>query len=337
MSNQSAFDIAIDVPDLPALAGLQFRSFDVDRDLVPVVDVIVKANLADDDDYIPSVEEFRNELEHQAEFDPARDMVVAEIDGQIIAGTRRTIRVRDGVVQHQLECWVLPEQRRRGFGRALLRLNERQAREVAAERDGSEPHAFSSWLSETQADAVSLLESEGYERVRYGFRMVRSLADPIPEAPLPEGLEVRPVVEADHRRIWEADTEAFRDHWEAGERTEEDYTGWFSMPGLDTSMWRVAWDGDEVAGSVLNFVFQVENETIGVRRGWLEHISVRRPWRRRGLAGALIADSLRELRARGLDEAALGVDAENLSGALRLYESFGFRRYRTGIAFRKPL
>ena len=41
--------------------------------------------------------------------------------------------------------------------------------------------------------------------------------------------------------------------------------------------------------------------------------------------------------ARGLDEAALGVDAENLSGALRLYESLGFRRYRTGIAYRKPL
>ena len=337
MSTRPAAKVAIRLPDAPAIAGLQIRPFDLDRDLAPLIDVIVRANLADDDDYIPSVEEFRNDLKHQAHFDPARDMVVAEIDGEIVAGTRRTIRVRAGVVQHELDGWVLPDQRRRGIGRALLRWNERGAREVAAVRGGAEPHAFSAWVSETQTGAVALLESEGYERVRYGFMMVRPLADPIPDAPLPEGLEVRPVVEADYRRIWDADTEAFRDHWEAAERTEEDFTGWFSTPGIDTSMWRVAWDGDEVVGSSLNFIFREENEKLGVQRGWLEHISVRRPWRRRGVAGALIAESLRVFRARGLDEAALGVDAENLSGALRLYESIGFRRYRTSIAFRKPL
>ncbi len=167
--------------------------------------------------------------------------------------------------------------------------------------------------------------------------MVRSLADPIPDATLPDGPEVRPVSEADHRRIWDADVEAFRDHWEAGERTEEDYIAMFSIPTIDTSLWRVAWDGDEIAGSVLNFIFPSENERLGINRGWLEHISVRRPWRRRGLAGALIVDSLRMFRDMGLQEAALGVDAENLSGALRLYESFGFRRHQTGISYRKPM
>ena len=85
----------------------------------------------------------------------------------------------------------------------------------------------------------------------------------------------------------------------------------------------------------MNYVFPEENEKLGIQRGWLEHISVRRPYRRRGLAGALIADSMRALRDRGLEEAALGVDAENPSGALHLYESFGFRRHRTGIAYRK--
>jgi ribosomal protein S18 acetylase RimI-like enzyme len=87
----------------------------------------------------------------------------------------------------------------------------------------------------------------------------------------------------------------------------------------------------------MNFVWPEENEELGVARGWLEHISVRRPWRKRGLAGALIADSLQALKARGLTEGALGVDAENPSGALRLYESLGFRRHQTGIAFRKDL
>jgi mycothiol synthase len=336
-TSNSAAGFEVQLPDPPPVPGLRFRSFDIDRDVAPLTDLILEANLADQDDYLPSVDDLRNELEHMAAFDPARDMLLAEVDGGLVAGTMRTLRVRAGVVHHQLEAWVRPNYRRRGIGRAMLHWTESRSREAAAEWSGSEPHATSTWVGETQAGAVALFESEGYERVRYGFMMVRNLADPIPDAALPVGLEVRPVVEADHRRIWDADTEAFKDHWDAGERTEEDFVGWFSTPGIDTSMWRVAWDGDEVAGAVMNFVFAEENERLGVRRGWLEHISTRRPWRRRGVAAALIADSLRELRARGLDEAALGVDSENLSGALRLYESLGFRRFKTGIAFRKPL
>ncbi len=337
MTTQPTTDTIIDLPDAPAIPGLCFRPFDMDRDLVSLVALIVEANLADGDDYVPSAEDFRNDLVHHAGFDAGLDMLVAEIDGDLVGGTQRTHRIRGDKVHHELTGWIRPAQRRQGIGRSLLHWAEGRSREVAAGWKSHEPHVFNSWVSETQPASIALLESEGYERVRYGFMMVRSLADPIPDAPLPDGLEVRPVVEADHRRIWDADVEAFRDHWEPSERTEEDFLGMFSVPAIDTSMWRVAWDGDEVAGSVMNFVFPEDFEILGVRRGWLEHISVRRPWRRRGLAGALIADSLRMLRARGLEEAALGVDAENPTGALRLYESYGFRRHQTGISYRKTM
>jgi ribosomal protein S18 acetylase RimI-like enzyme len=167
--------------------------------------------------------------------------------------------------------------------------------------------------------------------------MMLDLADPIQAAALPTGLEIRPVAAADHRQIWDADTEAFRDHWNSGERTDEDYASWFGKPELDTSLWRVAWDGNEVAGTVMTFIWPKENEVLGLKRGWLEHVSVRRPWRRRGLAAALIAESLHALRGAGMTEAALGVDAENPSGALRLYEKMGFVRERTGVSYRKEL
>ena len=78
----------------------------------------------------------------------------------------------------------------------------------------------------------------------------------------------------------------------AGERTDDDFRAWFADPDLDTSLWRVAWDGDEVAGLRHDVHLAEENETLGLRRGWLEHVSVRRPWRRRGLASALIASAL---------------------------------------------
>jgi mycothiol synthase len=329
--------IAAELADASPIPGLRFRHFAMDRDLEALVDLLGESNLADQIDYLPNAESLRVELEHQPGFDPVRDLLLAEIDGRLVAATQQGARVRAGTVVHHLDGWVRPAHRRRGIGRALLHWSEARAREVAASWPGGEPHAVGSWPDETQAGAIALFESEGYAIVRYGFMMVRPLTEPIPDAPLPDGLEIRPVREADHRRIWDADVEAFRDHWETALRTEEDFTGWFATPELDTSLWQVAWDGDQVAGSVMNFIFADENARLGIARGWLEHVSVRRAWRRRGLAAALIAGSLGMLRDRGLDEAALGVDAENTSGARRLYESLGFRRYRTGISYRKAL
>jgi mycothiol synthase len=105
----------------------------------------------------------------------------------------------------------------------------------------------------------------------------------------------------------------------------------------DTSLWRIAWDGDKVAGQVRSYISAEENARFGRLRGYTEHISVRRPWRRRGLARALIAASFPLLRARGMTEAALGVDTENTSGALHVYESCGFRPVSRSATYRKPL
>jgi mycothiol synthase len=325
------------LPDAPDIAGLRFRPFHPATDVARLSELIIASNLPDEIDYMPSEEVLRHELEHKAAFDPARDILLAEIDGRVVGAVETEGKVRDGTVVHYTSGWVHPDERRRGIGRALQRWAERRAGEIKAAWSGDEPHAIGGWPDETQPGAIALFEAERYTVVRYGFMMLRPLGEALPDAPLPEGLEIRAVVEADHRRIWEADVEAFRDHWEAAERTEEDFAGWFTEPGLDTSLWRVAWDGDEVAGSVMTMIWADENERLGVSRGWLEHVSVRRPWRRRGLAAALMVDAMRGLAERGIAEAALGVDAENTTGALRLYESLGFRRHRTGINYRKAI
>jgi mycothiol synthase len=325
----------IQLPDAPPIAGLRFRMFDPGHDYPALVELIRAANAADGVDWVPTVDNLRTDHEHGGEYDPRRDLLLAEIDGELVAAGETNVRTRDGIGVHQVEGWVAPAWRRRGIGRALLHWTERRAAEVARV-DGRPPQrALSSWPDEDQVGATALYAGEGYRIVRFGFLMVRDRADPIPDAPLPDGLEIRPVEPADHRRIWDADSEAFRGHWNAMERTEADFEAWYAIPELDTSLWRVAWDGGEVAGSVMSFVWADENEALGMRRGWLEHVSVRRSWRKRGLASALITDSLRALRAAGMTEAALGADAENVSGAVRLYESLGFRRHRTGVSYRK--
>jgi mycothiol synthase len=327
----------VPVPDAPPIPGLRLRRTDLERDLPGLAALINDSAIADSVEFALSEDDIRHDLEHKSNFDLARDLLIAEVDGRIVGEIEVNVGVRDGIAVHQFEGFVHPDLRGRGIGTALVRWVERRADEVAAEWPGSEPHELGTWIDSNVVDGVALVEAEGYRRVRHGFMMIRPLSEPIPDAPLPDGLEIRPVVEADHRRIWDADEEAFRDHWAAGERTPEDFERWFSFPNLDTSLWRVAWDGDEVAGSVFTLIWPEENAKLGLSRGWLEHISVRRPWRKRGLATALIADTLRLFRDMGLEEGALGVDSENPTGALRLYESLGFRRHRTGIGFRKPM
>ena len=66
-------------------------------------------------------------------------------------------------------------------------------------------------------------------------------------------------------------------------------------------------------------------------------IFVRRPWRRRGLARSLLAQSIGMFQEMGMEETALGVDTLNPSGALNLYESVGYRPARCHTFFNKTM
>jgi mycothiol synthase len=139
--------------------------------------------------------------------------------------------------------------------------------------------------------------------------------------------------------IWAAAQEAFRDHWgySEDEWSFEHLRSWQESPTYDPSLWQIAWDGDQVAGMVQNFIDRAENEEYGRQRGYTEGICVRRPWRRQGLAKALIARSFHLLKGLGMTEAALGVDAQNPNGALQLYKSMGFQIDKRHTTYQKPL
>ena len=139
------------------------------------------------------------------------------------------------------------------------------------------------------------------------------------------------------RAVFDAETEAFRDHWGHHEPTEDDFRVTYGRDELDRSLWVVAWDGDEIAGVVQNWIWPEENRHLGTEWGWLEHISVRRPFRRMGVAKAITAESLRRLRDQGLTHGMLGVDAENPNGALGLYLGLGFTQFTRSTAFRRDL
>jgi mycothiol synthase len=238
---------------------------------------------------------------------------------------------------HTHRGYVVPSWRRRGLGSALLSRVIRRSIESRILDTGASTRWLQSYVSEGEVGSHALLKAHGYAPFRYAFKMARDLADPIPDLPMPEGVEIRPAEPAHFRRIWEAEREAFQDHWGYTPWPEENYQRFLAFPYYDPSLWRVAWDGDQVAGSVLSYIDPKENERFGRLRGYTEDITVRRPWRKRGLASALIARSLEALRQRGMTEAALEVDAENPTGALRVYERLGFNTTKRRSLYRRPL
>lgn len=145
------------------------------------------------------------------------------------------------------------------------------------------------------------------------------------------------MIEADLRKIWDANCEAFRDHWGFVEPLESMYDTWKENPDWDRTLTRVAWAGDEVVGMVLIFIPHSHNERSMRKCADTESICVRRPWRKMGVATALIAQCLHALRDAGFDEAALGVDAQNLSGALKIYERMGYKMVQRYTRFEKVM
>ena len=322
-------------PTIPGLVVRHYRP----GDGAAVSDLENASNAADGIHWRSTGEETENWYAQPADgFDALRDAHMVELDGRVVAEVNvQRVDTTDGQREYRIGCTVHPEHRRRGIGRWLQHLGE----EAAAARhrdDPSElPVVFGAWASERSAGKIALLEREGYRPARFFFDMERQDLEGIVLPPMPEGLEVRPVHDDQYRQLWDADIEAFRDHWGGFDASGGRFDAWRNDPTFDSSLFVVAWDGDEVAGAVLSMINEAENAALGRQQGWLASVFVRRPWRRRGLARALVMRSLALLRDRGLTSAGLGVDADNANEALRLYTECGFEVEMRSTAYRRPM
>jgi mycothiol synthase len=322
-------------PDIP---GLTFRGFAGEVDFPAMRITKNRAEAADGGDQPASLEDFVHTYRHLDNCDPATDVVIAEIGGEMVAyGRVQWWEEYGGARRYQPFCFVLPEVRGRGIGAAMLAHNEARLRRVAAAHPADGERTLEVFHADQESGAAALYAAAGYEPVLHGAEMVRRDLEGIPEAPLPEGLVVRTPRDDEMRQVWEAEAEAFRDHLGAAPPTETDYQAFLDFQYNDPTLWRIAWDGEQVAGQVRSYINAPENEAMGRRRGYTESISVRRSYRRRGLARSLIVQSLHALKERGMEEAALGVLTENVHGAFRLYESVGFRVVQRWTTLRKSL
>ena len=218
---------------------------------------------------------------------------------------------------------VEPEVRGRGISTSLLDLAERRARELGART----VHA-GLFVENRAADA--LLRARGYAPRRSYYRMVIELDARPPEPEWPPGITPSAFTRDDARAFYDALVDAFADEWH-WQPTPFDV--WLEnrvdSPVARTDLWTIARDGPEIAG-----IARCDVEREG---GFIGNIGVRSRWRRRGLGLALLQHSFRLFYDRGMRTARLGVDADNASGATRLYERAGMRVEAEDVMYEKEL
>lgn len=256
--------------------------------------------------------------------EPELEFVVAARDGELVAyGDIGHDEARPEVVWFDLRDHDDPE----AAGLVLDELERRaRARSVPAAR-------MRGYVDVAMPALAQAFVRRGYETVRASYRMLRELDGDLARAELPAGLGLRPYLAEHEQLLYEAHMDAFADHWEFHRSPYDEWRRWtIERPGTDASLFHLAWAGEEIAGFALCRRYSSEEP----ERGWVSVLGVRPPWRRRGLGRALLLHAFDEFARRGYDSVGLGVDAENTTGAVRLYESVGMRVHRRYDLWERP-
>ena len=256
-----------------------------------------------------------------SEVDPAEDIRVAEAGGEIVG-------YADVSPHPHPTYWV--DVRAQLDAGADLRATLVEWALRRAKARGGELALAAAWVAdEGEREA---LEAAGFARVRGSYRMRIDFDGKVEEPRPPEGVRIRPMTPDDARAAYETHMETFEDTWGHAHESFEDWRHWFVGDDHDWSLWFLAEEGSESAGVALCRPRPAEPDV-----GAIRVLGVRRPWRRRGVGRALLLYAFAEFRRRGMHAAVLGVDAESLTGAQRLYASAGMHVDREADVLEKRL
>ena len=318
-------ELYIDWEPLRSVEGLRFRHFAGEEDHQVRLDIANACKEVNGIDYLITLDDIKNDEKWTKNYDIHQHLLYVEMDGRPVGYVGYSWDEEpDKKVMYYPFGNLLPDYWGLGIAHLMLRYAEEKCRGIAAERHAGRDRRFRCWYRQKAEKPIGFLKQNGYEIERYFYSMNRPIEQPLDACPLPAGIEIRPVQPEHYRAIWDADNEAFRDHWGYSDPTEDMYQAHMNDRMFQPHLWKIAWDGDQVVAGVHNMLDEEENKTYHRKRGYTEDIFTLRPWRGKGIARALIAESIRMFRGMGMQETHLGVDADNTSGALRLYQNMGY-------------
>jgi mycothiol synthase len=288
-------------------------------------------------------DEYASEEDLLEEFDrPGEDFTRGSIaihDGRTMVayGVLTSRSEAEPIHEMRHEGGVHPSYRGRGLGAELLDWAEQTAVLLHDDRFTGHPLSLSSGCLSSNAGAVALHEQRGYQPVRWFHSMVRDLSAVIPRAVIPAGVQITGYTPdmTEHARL--VRNEAFRDHWGSTETSAEIWAHFLASTAFRPGFSFLAYAGSEPLGMLISREHDAYNTRTGHRDLHISLVGTRAAGRKRGIATALLVTAMSAGRAEGYDQASLGVDADSLTGAVRLYERVGFTVALTRTEFRKRL
>jgi len=313
------------------------RSYAGEADLPAIAHLLNACEAVDQLDAGTSVEELRQEFA-DPDWDLSRDLRLWQDETNHLLGFGAVWVLPPGGNDSGF-LWfnIQPDVRGTELEAQILAWSEQRMHEVAHDRGVSVNLRASARAGHHYR--VSLLERHGFVSDRYFYRMMRPLAEPIPEAQFLVGFSVRQVDGDRDAEAWvEMFNQSFIDHWNHHPLTIEQFKHHLTEPDYNPEFDLIAVAADGTfAAFCYPEIYQQDNARSGRNEGWIAVLGTRRGFRKLGLGRAMLLAGLQTLRAAGVDTALLGVDSENPSGALRLYESVGFTQRYTSIAYAKEV
>lgn len=296
-------------------------------DAAAVASLIAVCQQATGDKATMTAEEQANDWQSLDLADEA--IAVTAPDGQI-AGyadlyNRRYVRV-------SVYGYTHPSYRGQGIGAFLAQWGEAWTRERIGRAPVGARVVVEQYVRTTNDSAIRLMQTRGYTPVRGIYVMAITLDAPPPAPAPPADISIRAFIPgADERATFDAVEEAFQDTWNRPPGIFERWLAMTQTERTDPDLWFLAIDQPtgEIAGVSLGKVTAGE--------GWIGAVGVRRPWRNRGLALALLHAIFAEYYRRGVREVNLSVDAESPTGAPRLYSRAGMRVAQSYALYRTEL
>ncbi|MEI2276150.1 GNAT family N-acetyltransferase [Paenarthrobacter ilicis] len=335
MSQESAQHL----PDANA-TGLQWRAAS-GEDLDNWADLIARTAAVEH----PVWYEKRGDLVHVLEStkNPAHSNTLLGLDQDGVARAYgRISKNPEGDKATGMAC-VDPQWQRRGVGSAVLLWQEGQTRRRFAADNAAghtqAPPRLRVQTEEQHEHQAALLKGHGYAAVRWFNEMHRQLTVELPAAVLPPGLELRTLEPGLFEPVRRAHNDAFRDHWGSEPRDKESWRFTVEEPTARHDLSAVVLDSGsgEVAGYQLTSHDPASARERGYREGYTELLGVRRDYRGRGIAQALLADAMKRYAAAGMDVASLDVDSANPTGALELYLGMGYAPVTRSMTWERML
>ena len=196
-------------------------------------------------------------------------------------------------------------------------------------------------VNEGYAFAETALAKAGFTKTRVYVDMGIEMSEKPSAPPFPEGISTRPYRhDADLPLLVDVVRESFSDHYghvdEPFEKDLELFRHWLDNdPHFDPDLvvFPVAEDTGQVVGCLLGLTQDPRNPAAG----YIDTVGVRRRYRRRGLATAMLQRSLSMFWDRGMKRVNLDVDGESLTNAVALYERVGMRVFRRYNIYEKLL